>query len=59
MDALWIIQSTFWYKIGKKSARKLPNNFDVFSILSILFTKKWEKKCLNIKMWKKVDKKNT
>ena len=24
---------TFWYKIGKKSTRKLPNIFDDFSVL--------------------------
>jgi hypothetical protein len=39
------------YKIGKKSTRILPNIFDDFSVLSILFTKKCKKKCLNIKMW--------
>ena len=30
---------TFWYKIGKKATRKLPNIFDDFSGWSILFTK--------------------
>jgi len=29
---------TFWYKIGKKSTRKLSNIFDDFSVLSILWT---------------------
>jgi hypothetical protein len=40
---------TFWYKIGKKSTRKLPNIFDDFSVLSILFTKNA----------RKMDKENT
>jgi hypothetical protein len=37
MDALWIIQSScsiFWYKIDKKSTRKLPNIFDDFTEVS-------------------------
>ena len=34
----------FWYKIGKKSTKKLPNIFDDFSVLSILWTKKKQEK---------------
>ena len=61
MDALWIINTKyffiFWYKIDKKSQRKLPNFFDGFhfcpfylpknarnSVLILKYGQKWTRR---------------
>ena len=54
MDAFWIIKSNFSL-FGEKSARQLPNNFDVFFNFVYSIYKKCKKKCLNPKNAEKTD----